>query len=400
MQTRDKKRRELRVVLNTNAPFSNSGYGVWCGDFMPRMVKDGWPIAVSSFAGLGGSPIDYQGYKIYPVLADPFGSDALVNHSRHFGARVGMTMQDVWTLQPQALQQLQQMNIAFVPYVPIDQFPVPPQVLDRLRYAYKIITFSKFGHDCLEKSGFASTMIYEGVDTDIFKPMVKEEVRKKFNIPQDKFVFGMIGANKENPPRKAWQEAMEAFKLFSDKHPEAIFFYQSNQNMPGGFPILEFARNLNILDKVFHLDDYLSFIHVGPKEIAEIINTFDVLLQPSATEGFGLLSVEAQACGVPVIVNNYSSMPELVGEGAGLVCKPGKEFFSPAQGYWKFPDVLDLYEKMEEMFVADREKMGEKGRENALKNFDMNKIVKNQWIPLFEKLQDELLPKVVDNNLK
>lgn len=401
MQKRTKsiKRRDLRIILNTNAPFSNSGYGVWAGDFMDRMVKDGWTMALSSFAGLGGSVIDYKGYKIYPVLSDPFGSDALVAHSKHFGANVALTMQDVWTLQPMFLQQLQQMKIPFIPYVPIDQSPVPPQVLDRLRFAHKIITFSKYGQSELEKHGFASTLIYEGVDTNIFKPLDKAASRAKFGLPQDKFIFGMIGANKENPPRKAWQEALDAFKLFSDKHPEAIFFYQSNQNLPTGFPILDYSKHLGILDKVFHLDEYLSFIHVGPPEVADIINACDVILQASSTEGFGLLSVEAQSCGVPVIVNNCTSMPELVGDGAGLVCETGKKIFSSAQGYWNMPDVNSLYKKMEEAFRADRKVMGEKGRKWVLENFDMDKIVREKWVPLFEKLQEELFPSV-DNNKK
>jgi ATP-dependent DNA helicase DinG len=56
------------------------------------------------------------------------------------------------------------MNIPFIPYLPVDQSPVPPQVLDRLRFAYKIITFSKFGQTELQKSGFSSTMFWEGVD--------------------------------------------------------------------------------------------------------------------------------------------------------------------------------------------------------------------------------------------
>jgi glycosyltransferase involved in cell wall biosynthesis len=368
-------------------------------DLLPRLVKDGWPVAMCAFAGLSGSVIDYKGVKTYPVIQDPFGSDGFVFHTKHFNAHVAINFCDIWTINPQHLQALQNMKIAFIPYVPIDQEPVSPQVLDRLRFAHKIITFSKFGQKALEKSGFSSTMIWEGVDTEVFKPINKEECRKKFGLPEGKFIFGMIGANKENPSRKGWQEALEAFKLFSDKHPDSALFYQSNQNIPSGFPILDYSKHLGILDKVFHLDEYTSLIHVGPKEVAEILNACDVLLHPSATEGFGLISVEAMSCGTPVIVNDSTSMPEMVIDNVtGMICNSGKQFFSPAQGFWKMADVQSLYEKMEAMFVADREKMGEAARKHALENFDIDKLVK-VWIAYFEKLQEELLPKL-DNPKK
>lgn len=394
MQSRTKtaKRRDLRLYFNSNAIWANSGYAVFMNDLLPRLVKDGWAVAMCAFAGLSGSVIEYKGITTYPVLADPFGSDALAPHSKHFNANVVINFSDIWTLNPAHLQQLQQLKTAFIPYVPIDQSPVPPQVLDRLRFAYKILSFSKFGQKELEKSGFSSTLILEGVDTNVFKPLIKAECQKRFGLPENKFVFGMIGANKENPSRKGWQEALEAFKLFTDKHPDSILFYQSNQNIPSGFPILDYAKHLGILDKVFHLDEYMSLVHVGPSVVNEIINSCDVIIHPSATEGFGLIPVEAQSAGVPVIVNRSTAMPEMLVEGVtGLICESGKKFFSPAQGYWNFADVQSLYEKMEEMFTLDREKMGEAGRNHVLENFNIDKQIQI-WINYFEKLQDELLP--------
>lgn len=393
------KRRDLKIIWSSNASWTYSGYGSWIGAVLPRLVKDGWKVALSAFAGHSGGVIEHDGYPIYPVLADTFGGDALVYHGKHFQANVAMTMQDIWTINPQYLQGLKDSNIKFIPYVPIDQSPVPPQVLDRLRYAHKIISFSKFGQKELEKSGFSSTLIPEGIDTNIFKPIDKTEAKKKFGLPQDKFVVGMIGANKENPSRKGWQEGLEAFKLFSDKHPEAIFFYHSNQNIPAGFPISDYARHLGILDKVFHLDEYTSLVHTGPTVINELLNTFDFLIHPSATEGFGLLPIEAMSAGIPVIVNNSTSQPEMIVEGVGYICEAGRKFFSPAQGFWQFADVDSLYEKMEALFKADRVKMGKAGREHVLKNYDIDKIVKEQWIPFYEGLQEELLP-VLDKEVK
>ncbi len=46
-----------------------------------------------------------------------------------------------------------------------------------------------------------------------------------------------------------------------------------------------------------------------------------VLVLPSLDEGFGLTALEAMSAGVPVIVSNRGSLPEVVGD-AGIVVDP------------------------------------------------------------------------------
>lgn len=57
----------------------------------------------------------------------------------------------------------------------------------------------------------------------------------------------------------------------------------------------------------------------------------DALLFPSRLEGFGLVAQEAQACGLPVIANNSSALPEIIRAGeTGLLCEQDsiKDFVS------------------------------------------------------------------------
>ena len=51
------------------------------------------------------------------------------------------------------------------------------------------------------------------------------------------------------------------------------------------------------------------------KMMARLYTTFDVLLNPAMGEGFGMPIMEAQACGVPVIVTDFSAMKEVVRRG-------------------------------------------------------------------------------------
>ena len=46
-----------------------------------------------------------------------------------------------------------------------------------------------------------------------------------------------------------------------------------------------------------------------------------VFVSPSFWEGFGLHVLEAMACGVPVVVSNRGSLPEIVGD-AGIIVDP------------------------------------------------------------------------------
>jgi len=404
------KRRDLKIIWHANSVTTNSGYATFSRDLLYRLLEDGWDISMVGFFGQEG----YFSYehggdlvkdkfkniklKVYPKMNDPYGSDALVEHAVDFGAHVAFTMVDLHVMNGQKLRELENRNIKFIPYLPIDQDPPHLAVLGNLNLAYKIITFSRFGQKVLQNHGYTSTLILEGIDTDIFKPMDKAECRKELQLPQDIFLFGMIGANKENPPRKGFQEAIEAFKRFSDKHPEARIFFHTQQTAPGGFPILEYGKYLGVSEKMFFINPYKGSFKADSYWVAKEINAFDVLLHPSQTEGFGLLPVESMACGVPPIVNQCCSQPEMIIDGVtGEVCKPAKPWFRSMGAYVYPADVDSLYDKMEKLYVKvkdekKRKKIAKKARQHVIKNFNIDKQVKELWVPYLEELQDEILP--------
>jgi len=59
----------------------------------------------------------------------------------------------------------------------------------------------------------------------------------------------------------------------------------------------------------------------GTEELVRLYQDADALLLPSRLEGFGLVALEAQACGLPVIATDGSALPEVVKDGStGLLC--------------------------------------------------------------------------------
>lgn len=386
------QRRDLRILWSSNSPWSFSGYGAFSGQLVSRLHKDGWPIAVNCFYGLEGNPIEMDGIRYYPKMADPYGSDAIIAHGLHWKANVIITMQDVPTLIPEYLQKTK----VWIPYMPVDKEPTPSPVLERIKFAYKIITFSKFGQETLQKSGYSSTMIHEGTDPDIFKPLDTQECRKELGLPADAFLFGMIAANKENPPRKGFQEAMEAFKMFLEKHPEAGILFHVQQPAPGGFPIKAFGEKLGILSRLYFMDDYKAIWHSPSTEINKEYNALDILLHPSKTEGFGLCIIEAQAAGIPVLIQGCQSQPELIIDGVtGETAKTLNTQFTNDLSFINNADPKSIYDCMEKLYrrlKSEPEKIAKKCRDHIINNFNINTQVKELWIPLLCDLQDELLP--------
>lgn len=383
------KDRRLKVLWSSNAVWSISGYGNAVAEILPKLKADGWNQAMLAFYGLDGNIIEYQGIKTFPKIADVWGLDAMIHHGKDWGADITITMQDIWVLDMAGIPQITR----FIPMVFVDHEPMPDSTYHRLKQAYRIITVSRFGERELLKKGLASTYIPMTIDMDVFKPMDKKTMRKLFGIPEDIFMFGMIGANKENPPRKSFQEAMDAFKLFHDKHPNSGLYFHSYLQQPGGFPIEEYAKYIKINHAIYHRDQYKMMFKSDDETMAKLINCFDVLLSPSISEGFGVPVIEAQACSIPVIVNRFTSLPELVIEGVtGEICEVAYKRFSPLIAYVGVPDVNSLYEKMEKLFVADRVEMGKKGRE-WVKQYDTKKVINERWKPFLSRVQEEIYTK-------
>ena len=81
-------------------------------------------------------------------------------------------------------------------------------------------------------------------------------------------------------------------------------------------------------------------------ELAAVTAGAAVSCLPSLMEGFGLTALEAMACGVPVVVSDRGSLPEVVGE-AGVVTEPTAEALEVA-----LFDLLASPKRMDELSRA------------------------------------------------
>jgi glycosyltransferase involved in cell wall biosynthesis len=67
------------------------------------------------------------------------------------------------------------------------------------------------------------------------------------------------------------------------------------------------AEELGIRDDVLFLGKHTS--------VHELLSCADLFLLPSASESFGLVALEAMACGAPVVASNVGGLPEVIDDG-------------------------------------------------------------------------------------
>jgi glycosyltransferase involved in cell wall biosynthesis len=109
----------------------------------------------------------------------------------------------------------------------------------------------------------------------------------------------------------------------------------------------------------------------------------DVLLAPSYGEGFGVPTIEAQACGTPVIASGWAASQDLVSEDGWLI--DGQPQWDSSQlAWWRIPSVPSIVQSLEMAYERGREK-SEKSIEFA-KQFDVETVWTNHWQPYLDKV--------------
>jgi glycosyltransferase involved in cell wall biosynthesis len=135
-----------------------------------------------------------------------------------------------------------------------------------------------------------------------------QEIRGKFNLP-DHFIL-YVG---QLHPRKNLEGLIkgyyEAHARLKTKHKLVII---GHGNSVYSEKLINLAKELDIMDDVLFLG------HVS-HELPFVYNLADLFLLPSYHEGFGIVLIEAMACGVPVITSDIEDLREVVGDSAVLI---------------------------------------------------------------------------------
>jgi glycosyltransferase involved in cell wall biosynthesis len=375
------------LLWHSNSPATGTGYGQQSALFIDRL-KEHYDLAVSAFYGIEGYVSSHNGVPVLPGMNGTYGNETIEEHVKtFFGERDGLilTLMDVWVLDPAVWSQYDVCS-----WVPVDHTPVPGPVSGFFHGAGAIpLAMSKFGQTELQNAGLDPLYVPHAVDTKVLTPQPKDESREALGLPEDAFIVGMVAANKGNPSRKCFVEAFQAFKLLRDRHPEAMLYLHTEAS--GRFGGINLPQALNACEipteAVIYCDQYRAVHFPFPLEhMARVYSSLDVLLAPSAGEGFGIPVVEAQACGTPVIVSDFSAQPELC--GAGWLVE-GTKTFTPI-GAWQFqPNVEDIAQALLRAYGHDRKASAIKARTFAL-DYDVDAVMENYMLPALTEVEKRI----------
>ena len=178
----------------------------------------------------------------------------------------------------------------------------------RAMYAGSNITFvgcSRWMADLARQSaltqGHIVTNIPNAIDTDVFKPMDKQEARTKHGLPMDKKLL-LFGAQRITDKRKGFDFLVEACEHINMHHP----------TLPGQLEVVVLGGDAQSVKETLplpvHTVNYLS----NEAEIAQLYNAVDLFVTPSLQDNLPNTIVEAMACGVPCVGFNVGGIPEMI----------------------------------------------------------------------------------------
>lgn len=387
-----------RILWNSNAPWAATGYGQQTAQVVTRLKKEKYEVAIASNYGLEASTTtwntDYGLVPVYPRGMELYSNDVIPAHMHDWSQRdkdaknLLITLYDVWVFRG---SKWDDWNIAS--WVPIDHLPAPTEVVNWC--AKKNVTpiaMSKFGKSMLENVGLESEYIPHAVES-IFQPTEKLQTldgdfisgREFIKVPEDKFVVGMNAANKGVVPnRKAFGENLLAFSMFAQKHKDAVLYLHTDfSGSGGGINLADLVKAVGISkDQVKFVDPYLYRSSLKPEVVAATYTAMDVLLAVSMGEGFGIPTIEAQACGTRVIVSDFAASTELVGEG-WLV--EGQPFWDPMQrSFFHTPSVPAIVDALEKAYSVGRSRSNQ--AIEFAKLYEADTVFENYWKPTLSKL--------------
>ncbi|TDT15912.1 phosphatidylinositol alpha-1,6-mannosyltransferase [Ilumatobacter fluminis] len=232
-------------------------------------------------------------------------------------------------------------------------------VLRNARHVIAAGEYSSAEADRAAGRALPTTVVPPGVDTERFRPLTAPErsaARADFGLPVDGQVI--VGVSRL-VPRKGFDTAIRAVARMRESHPDLVLAIAGK------------GRDDDRLRKLAdELDAPVRFLgRVANDDLPRIYGCADVFTMLCRNrwggleqEGFGIVFVEAAACGVPQVAGQSGGAAEAVADGeTGLVLdEPGADD-APARAAEAFATLLDD--------EALRTRMGAAARERALTDF-------------------------------
>ena len=217
-----------------------------------------------------------------------------------------------------------------------------------------IVTPSQWLADLVKQSflgEYPVRVIHNGIDLAVFKP-TPSDFREKYQIRKEKKI--LLGIAFDWGIRKGLDVFVELSKRLAPERYQIVLVgtdEQVDRQLPTN--IISVHRTQN------------------QTELAEIYTAADVFVNPTREEVLGLVNIEANACGTPVITFNTGGSPECINEKSGMVIPYG--------------DIDAMKESIE--YICDNSSFSEKDCIARAASFDQKKKYR-EYLDLYETIKN------------
>lgn len=428
----------------SEASFLSSGFGTYTKELLSRLNKNP-KYAVAEFASYGfvndhrDKSIDWIYYANAVRDNDPRHKEYSSKSENQFGRwrfekvlldfkpDVVIDIRDYWMSAYQGLSPLRK-YFHWILMPTVDSAPQQEDWIDTYLSADAVFSYSDWGGNVIKeqsnnKINYINTAS-PGVNLDIFKIKDRLSIRSNFNIDKEAIIIGSVMRNQK---RKLIPELFASFsnvlkklKDSDDAIGQNIYLYLHTSYPDMGWDIPELLKEHRLCNKVLfsYICKKCGHVHCstfsGPNkmcnrcmnktafmpsvtdgitqdQLSDIYNIFDLYVQYSICEGFGMPQVEAGACGVPIATVDYSAMSDIVNklDAFAIPIKTKfKELETKASRVYPDNDVLtnyiiDFVHKPKSI----RNKQGFETRQLTEKYYCWNNIAKI-WENYLDKLYD------------
>lgn len=419
-----------RILMQSDSACMNTGYATCCRELANRFStsNDFAPIHMAyNYPGqtlLKGTTL-IDGEKLnFPIIgagAKPYQEDVLEFWIKALNADIYWVLTDTFFLWPWFL------NKNFTPaksifYAPSDGeggLPRYNEQVDCIKILQKVdqpVVMSKFAQEQIKnKYNMAVPYIPIGCDTKRFYPLsndTKDALRelmevedcngvKRKGVLKGKFVIGSVFRNQ---PRKFPDRMIKLAKMlkYHFKIEDFVLLLHTDPaDVAQTCDLRFYARENGVTDKIFFTG--MNYFNGFPSSrMNEVYNVFDIFGLCTSGEGFGMCSVEAMACKVPIVLTDFTTSKEQImdfgGQSGELIKLIGTEnedmkqyFNGTVCGSWTvergIADIPDACEKIIKLKNDPelRKRYGEAGRKKVEEHYSWN-IVTKSWIKLLTEL--------------
>ncbi len=188
-------------------------------------------------------------------------------------------------------------------------------IMDRAIYKYVTVSQGLMrviaSENLLQPS--KTTVIYNGIPSHRYSGDKSDELRSSLDINEDSIIAGCLGNVR---PAKGYDVLIEAMSILKDEYPRLKIVVAGHKKP-------ELMDKLDVLIKEKNLTDDIFFIGYQDNS-ASFLKGLDLFLLPSTSEGFSISTIEAMACGLPMVVTRCGGPEEIVEhEVTGIMVEPG-----------------------------------------------------------------------------